>query len=245
MGVMLLQNSVAIWEADVVCFFRAFRWLLASFWRFSLAGYPMVLLEPFERIWKVFRPWVGILLTLFHQEEALRLKRMMDLNASSKQSGKIYTSLLGKDGRTPMRLPVILDTDIGEDIDDTFTLAYLLGCPELDLKLVTTVSGDTNYRTCLAAKFLALAGFASVPITAGSLDTPTRLNFQSPWVGQLDGSSYPGKIVPNAVDMLIDTVLHQEVLVTIIAIGAATNIAKDLEKALQITEKRVRKRFMT
>ena len=34
------------------------------------------------------------------------------------------------------RVPVILDTDIGGDIDDTWALAMLLKSPELDLKLV-------------------------------------------------------------------------------------------------------------
>ncbi|NLF17307.1 MAG: nucleoside hydrolase, partial [Lentisphaerae bacterium] len=31
----------------------------------------------------------------------------------------------------PHRLPVILDTDIGDDIDDTWALAMLLRCPQL------------------------------------------------------------------------------------------------------------------
>jgi inosine-uridine nucleoside N-ribohydrolase len=32
--------------------------------------------------------------------------------------------------------PVILNTDIGDDIDDTWALGLLLKCPELDVKLV-------------------------------------------------------------------------------------------------------------
>src|SRR5512133_913063 len=42
-------------------------------------------------------------------------------------------------------LPVILDTDIGGDIDDTWALVLLLKSPELDCKLVTTCTGDTKY----------------------------------------------------------------------------------------------------
>jgi inosine-uridine nucleoside N-ribohydrolase len=45
-------------------------------------------------------------------------------------------------------IPVILDTDIGSDVDDTWALAMLLGCPELDPKLVVTANGDTTYDTC-------------------------------------------------------------------------------------------------
>ena len=42
---------------------------------------------------------------------------------------------------------VVLDTDIGGDIDDTWALAMLLGCPELDLRLVVSATGDTTYSS--------------------------------------------------------------------------------------------------
>ena len=43
-------------------------------------------------------------------------------------------------------IPVILDTDIGDDIDDTWALAMLLKSPELDLKLVVSDTADTVHR---------------------------------------------------------------------------------------------------
>ncbi len=45
-------------------------------------------------------------------------------------------------------IPVILDTDIGGDIDDTWALAMLLKSPEVDLKLVVTDYGNTTYLRC-------------------------------------------------------------------------------------------------
>ena len=59
-----------------------------------------------------------------------------------------------------MKKPVILDTDIGIDIDDTWALAMLLNSPELDLRLVSVATGDAAYRARLAAKFLDRAGRA-------------------------------------------------------------------------------------
>jgi Inosine-uridine preferring nucleoside hydrolase len=44
----------------------------------------------------------------------------------------------------PRPIPIVLDTDIGTDIDDAFALALVLDSPELDLRAVTTVSGDTT-----------------------------------------------------------------------------------------------------
>ena len=63
-----------------------------------------------------------------------------------------------------MAIPVILDTDIGSDIDDTWALAMLMRCPELDLKMVLTETADTTYRAALTAKFLTVAGRDDVPI---------------------------------------------------------------------------------
>ena len=39
-------------------------------------------------------------------------------------------------GEGNTKIPVILDTDIGDDIDDTWALGFLLRSPEFDVKLV-------------------------------------------------------------------------------------------------------------
>jgi hypothetical protein len=44
----------------------------------------------------------------------------------------------------PTRIPVLLDTDIGTDIDDAFALALIIKSPEFDLLGVTTVSGGAG-----------------------------------------------------------------------------------------------------
>jgi inosine-uridine nucleoside N-ribohydrolase len=43
------------------------------------------------------------------------------------------------------KIPVILDTDIGGDIDDAWALALILKSPELDLKMLVT---DTRSEQC-------------------------------------------------------------------------------------------------
>ena len=52
---------------------------------------------------------------------------------------------------------IILDTDIGTDVDDALALAFAIRHPEIDLAAVTTVSGDTRLRGQIAARLLALA----------------------------------------------------------------------------------------
>jgi purine nucleosidase len=49
---------------------------------------------------------------------------------------------------------VLLDTDIGDDIDDAFALALVLRSPELKLVGVTTAFGDTDLRARLVERYL-------------------------------------------------------------------------------------------
>ena len=54
--------------------------------------------------------------------------------------------------------PVIYDSDIGDDIDDTWALTMLLKSPEFDVKLVSTSCHSSQARGRLFAKMLTVAG---------------------------------------------------------------------------------------
>jgi inosine-uridine nucleoside N-ribohydrolase len=118
-------------------------------------------------------------------------------------------------------IPVILDTDIGDDIDDTWALTMLLKSPQFDLKLVTTTSGKAEYRAKIAAKLLAAAGRTDVAVGlgAGGRDGGGR---QFDWVRDYKLSDYAGRVFEDGVQALIDTVNAQAsngTPATIIAIG--------------------------
>src|SRR5205823_10736301 len=66
------------------------------------------------------------------------------------------------------RIPIIFDTDIGDDIDDALALALALQSPELDVRAVTTVADDTESRTRLAWKQLGLYGRRDIPLATGA-----------------------------------------------------------------------------
>jgi len=65
-------------------------------------------------------------------------------------------------------IPVIFDTDIGDDIDDIWALTFLLKSPQFDVKLVTTTFGKTEYRAKIIAKMLTVAGRTAVPVGMGA-----------------------------------------------------------------------------
>lgn len=61
----------------------------------------------------------------------------------------------------------LIDTDIGDDIDDALALALALRSPEINVQAVTTVFGDTQRRARLAAHLLKVFGREDVPVAAG------------------------------------------------------------------------------
>ena len=62
---------------------------------------------------------------------------------------------------------VIIDTDIGDDIDDAFALALVLKSPELKVLGVTTTFGDTEMRARLVDRYLKAVGRSEIPVFAG------------------------------------------------------------------------------
>ncbi|MGD0814553.1 MAG: nucleoside hydrolase [Verrucomicrobiota bacterium] len=130
-------------------------------------------------------------------------------------------------------IPVILDTDIGTDIDDTWALALLLRSPELDPKLILMETGDATYRARITAKFLAVAGRTDIPIGLGVNSRPMSesLRNQDPWIKDYDLSRYPGEVAADGVGRMIRIIEESPAPVTIIAIAPSPNLAVALARA--------------
>jgi inosine-uridine nucleoside N-ribohydrolase len=128
---------------------------------------------------------------------------------------------------------VILDTDIGGDIDDTWALVMLLKSPELDCKLVTTCTGDTTYRARLVAKLLEIAKRTDIQIGIGPAQKSERQP-QAEWVRDYDLSSYPGTVHVDGAGALVAAVMSSPEPLTIVAIGPFTTIAAALRREPRI-----------
>jgi purine nucleosidase len=127
-------------------------------------------------------------------------------------------------------MKVIIDTDIGTDVDDCLALAVLMGSPEVELVGVTCVYGDVLTRARMVRKLLALAGRAEVPVYAGM--EPPLLGVRPVFwpghegVGLLereDDSLLPES--EHAVDALLRITREQPGEIHLIAIGPLGNIA--------------------
>jgi len=132
--------------------------------------------------------------------------------------------------------PVILDTDIGDDIDDTWALAMMLKSPELDVKLVVTDTGNTTYRAKIVAKMLEVADRTDVPVGIG-VPFGDKNGRQGAWVEGYDLASYPGTIYEDGVDALIRTIMDSPEPITLICIGPIPNIGAALEREPKIADK--------
>ena len=145
-------------------------------------------------------------------------------------------SNLGAAATPSPRVPVVFDTDIGTDIDDTWALAQILRSPELDLKLVLTETGDATYRASLAAKFLEVAGRTDVPVGLGKDfgPMPEEYRNQTPWLKGYNLTKYPSRIHQDGIQALIDLVMNSKETVTIIAVGCTPTLAAALEREPRI-----------
>jgi inosine-uridine nucleoside N-ribohydrolase len=133
--------------------------------------------------------------------------------------------------------PVIFDTDIGDDIDDTWALGLLLRSPELDVKLVVGDNGKPDYRAKLLAKLLEAASRTDVPVGLGLDVNAEQGGRQSEWVKDYDLKKYPGKIHQDGVQAIIDTIMKSRRPVTVIAVGPVQNIAEALKREPRIAQR--------
>jgi inosine-uridine nucleoside N-ribohydrolase len=145
----------------------------------------------------------------------------LDNSSSSSQSTKI---------------PVIFDTDICDDIDDTWALALLLQSPEFDVKLITTEVRNTPSKAKVVAKFLDTVGRTDIPVGFGVQHNKAE-HRQQEWIKDYDLSSYPGEIYEDGVQALIDTIMNSRRPIKVVAVGPLPNIAAALEREPRIAEK--------
>ena len=109
-----------------------------------------------------------------------------DIHASAPGDAAAAGATGNTDAKPSHPIPVILDTDIGDDIDDTWALVLLLKSPELNLKLVVGDYGEAQYRARLLAKLLERAGRTNVPVGVGLDIAPRGDGRQAAWIKDYD-----------------------------------------------------------
>lgn len=130
-------------------------------------------------------------------------------------------------GNDEGRIKVLLDTDIGSDIDDALCLAYLLMQPRCELLGITTVTGEPEKRAMLASAICTAAGKDNIPIKPGSpkpllieqrQKTAPQAEVLTRWRHRTDMPKF------EAVQFLRETIRSHPNEIALLTIGPLTNI---------------------
>ncbi|GGA71216.1 inosine-uridine preferring nucleoside hydrolase [Edaphobacter acidisoli] len=125
----------------------------------------------------------------------------------------------------PAAEKIIIDTDIGDDIDDAFAVALALSSPEVKIVGITSAWGDTDLRSRLLDRILCETGRADIPVYTG-VPTKTMTKFtQKPWAEA--GREHPHT---DAVTFLLDEIRHNPGEITLVAIAPLTNIGAAIDR---------------
>ena len=124
---------------------------------------------------------------------------------------------------------IIIDTDIGSDIDDAFAVGLALHSPEFQILGISSAWGDTHLRARLLSRLLKETGRADIPVTMGIVKHPPGK------VDTLSQAAYAeggpaDQNYPNAVDFLLDQIRLHPGEITLIAIGPETNLGAAIDR---------------
>jgi inosine-uridine nucleoside N-ribohydrolase len=122
---------------------------------------------------------------------------------------------------------VIIDTDIGDDIDDAFALALALRSPELQIVQVDSAYGDTHLRARLLERFLHDSGESQVPLAQGVTTHVENVFTQRSYAEQQLEPSHP---YADGVETALDLIRKSPGEITLIAIAPLSNIGAMIDR---------------
>ena len=140
---------------------------------------------------------------------------------------------------------VILDTDIGDDIDDAFALGLVLKSPEIQLLGITTAYGDTELRAKLVDRYLAAVGRSDITVAEGLATKAENVFTQAAYARMKEAQCLArltnradsnnacyvgGRTHADAAGFLLDQIREHPGEITLIAIGPLNNIEEAIKR---------------
>jgi purine nucleosidase len=123
---------------------------------------------------------------------------------------------------------IIIDTDIGDDVDDAFAVALALRSPELQILGITTAFGDTETRAKLLDRLLGEAGRPDIPVAVGIFNPQIRTILSQR--AYAEGGHFVRPSHPKALDFILDQIRRYPGELTLVAIGPLVNIGALIDK---------------
>ena len=149
--------------------------------------------------------WSGAALLVFFATSCVPCAGQSNLSASAGATSKTK---------------IILDTDIGDDVDDAFALGLALQSPEVEILGVTTAWGDTSLRARMARRMLLENGRGEIPVAEGIVTTSKTKFSQAEWAEKGPAAA----VKTDAVEFLLSEIRKRPDEITLVAIGPLTNV---------------------
>lgn len=121
---------------------------------------------------------------------------------------------------------VILDTDIGDDIDDAWALGFVVSYPGFKPLGITMAHGNTPGRAKIACKLLHIAGREAIPVLVGR-QTSKQVAPQFSWAEDYEKTR---PATTPAADFIVEMARRYPGEVVLIAVGPLENVADALQK---------------
>ena len=138
--------------------------------------------------------------------------------------------------QSPARSPekIIIDTDIGDDVDDAFAVALALRSPEVQILGISSVFGDTQVRARLLDRLLGEAGRQDIPVTIGPpTDAKTSLSQRR----YAEGGHFARATHPDAIPFILDQIRHYPGQITLVCIGPLVNVGALIDEDIDLFRK--------
>lgn len=133
-------------------------------------------------------------------------------------------------GGTAVAAPekIIIDTDIGDDIDDAFVVALALQSPEVQVLGFTTDFGDTQARAAVLDRMLAETGHGDIPVAVGASSNANAAGFSQRAYGA--HSRFTRASHPDAVDFILAQIRKYPGQITLVAVAPSPNIGALIDR---------------
>lgn len=121
---------------------------------------------------------------------------------------------------------ILIDTDIGDDIDDAFAVALALQSPRLKIAGISTAWGNTALRVRLVRRLLSETGHAEIPVAEGIATKGSAPFTQARWAERGPALDSP----VSAPEFLLRQAAAHPGQVTLVAIAPLTNIGAAIDR---------------
>jgi inosine-uridine nucleoside N-ribohydrolase len=141
----------------------------------------------------------------------------------------IVLSLTSAQAQAP-RAPekIIIDTDIGDDVDDAFAIALALKSPEFEILGVTAPFGDTLARAKMLDRMLTEAGRGDIPVAMGASSSANLSGFNQRRYAE-GGKNYRASYL-DSTEFILDQIRKHPGQITLVAVGPLPNVGALIDR---------------